>query len=86
MPRTNADIGLIFNYEGELLHGAAIYDQESLLNDLLNAGGSGSVNSRDNQGRTPLHTAASHGSVKCVKILLQRGGKTCLKNISVMKC
>lgn len=73
MPRTNADIGLIFNYEGELLHGAAIYDQESLLNDLLNAGGSGSVNSRDNQGRTPLHTAASHGSVKCVKILLQRG-------------
>ena len=76
MPQSNdaLTLGLVFNYEGELLHQAAIYDQHQLITDLLNVGGSGTVKSVDPEGRTPLHTAASHGSVRCVKALLERGG------------
>lgn len=67
-------LGLDFTYEGDILHQAAIHDQHKLLVDLLNTGGSGTVKSVDPKGRTPLHTAASHGSVECVKVLLKMGG------------
>jgi len=76
MPQVNdaRTLGLVYTYEGELLHQAAIYDQHQLIAELLQAGGNGSVKSVDTEGRTPLHTAASHGSVRCVKELLERGG------------
>ena len=72
---TPSRLGVVYNYEGELLHGAAIYDQDQFLNDLLTTGENGTVDSVDKFGRTPLHTAAFHGSIKCVKVLLQKGGK-----------
>ena len=67
-------LGMVFTYEGELLHQAAIYDQDQFIVELLSAEGNGTVKSLDPEGRTPLHTAASHGSVKCIKALLKRGG------------
>ena len=76
MSTSAIDLGFTFNeYEGELLHSAAIYDQWTFLTQLLDAGVHGTVNSRDNRGLTPLHTAACHGSENCVRILLQREGK-----------
>ena len=74
-PLTPSRLGVVYNFEGELLHCAAIYDQDQFLNDLLTTGENGTVDSVDKFGRTPLHTAAFHGSIKCVKILLQKGGK-----------
>lgn len=76
-----AALGMVFNYEGELIHQAAIYDQHQFMVDLLSAGGNGTIKSRDPDGRTPLHTAASHGSVECVKALLKRGGEYVRKDV-----
>lgn len=74
--KTARDLGLVFNpdgYEGEILHSVAIYDQSDFLQELLDSGVQGCVKSTDNFGRTALHTAASHGSTNCVKLLLKRG-------------
>lgn len=66
--------GLIFTYEGELIHQAAIYDQVDFLLNVLSIPGTGDANSRDQRGRSPVHTAAQHGSEKCLKLLLENGG------------
>ena len=60
----------VFVFQGELLHQAAIYDQLDLLKSLLQAGVHGEANSPDPNGLTPLHTAATHDSVQCLKELL----------------
>lgn len=64
----------VFVFQGELLHQAAIYDQRDLLKSLLQAGGHGEANSPDPRGLTPLHTAALHDSVQCLKELLDWKG------------
>ena len=68
--------GLFFIHEGELLHQASIYDKDDFLMSLLSVRGNGDANSIDNIGRSPVHTAAQHGSEKCLKILLECGGTT----------
>ena len=64
----------VFVFQGELLHQAAIYDQRDLLKALLQAGVHGDANSPDPRGLTPLHTAALHDSVECLKELLEQKG------------
>ena len=64
----------VFVFEGELLHQATIYDQRDFLKSLLQAGASGEANSPDPRGLTPLHTAALHDSVECLKELLECNG------------
>ena len=83
MPRslTPTQLGVVSSFEGEVLHCAAIFDQDQFLNDLLMTGENGTVDSVDKFGRTPLHTAAFYGSIKCVKVLVQKGGK-----IEVFNC
>lgn len=66
--------GLFFEYHGELLHQASIFDQSDFLVQMLNTKINGDANSKDPQGRSPVHTAAQHGSKKCLKILLDAGG------------
>lgn len=76
----------VFVYEGELLHQVSIYDQDSVLAQLLKVKGNGDANSKDQRGRTPVHTAAQHGSEKCLKLLLDSGGnwfQTCYVNWSL---
>ncbi|XP_028415469.1 leucine-rich repeat serine/threonine-protein kinase 1-like isoform X2 [Dendronephthya gigantea] len=65
---------LFFVHEGEMLHQASIHDVDDLLLSLLTSKGNGDANSRDNYGRSAVHTAAQHGSEKCLKILLDYGG------------
>ena len=64
----------VFVFQGELLHQAAIFDQRDLLKSLLQAGVHGEANSPDPRGLTPLHTAALHDSVHCLKELLDWKG------------
>ena len=68
----------VFVFQGELLHQAAIYDQRDLLKSLLQAGVHGEANSPDPRGLTPLHTAALHDSVQCLKELLDWEGTSSL--------
>ena len=67
-------MALYFVHEGELLHQASIYDKDEFLISLLSAKGNGDPNSKDKAGRSPVHTAAQHGSWKCLKVLLEQGG------------
>jgi len=64
----------VFTFVGELLHQAAIFDQQELLKSLLQAGVHGDANSTDARGLTPLHTAALHNSVGCLAELLEWKG------------
>ena len=62
-------------FEGELIHQSAIYDQaHQLLQQLLTDRKNGDANSKDEKGRTPVHTAAQHGSERNLRLLLESGG------------
>ena len=67
--------GLVFAYEGELLHQATIYDQRDFLHSLLQSGVQGNSNSQDPRGLSPVHTAALHDSFNCLEELLHWNGK-----------
>ena len=74
--------GLVFAYEGELLHQATIFDQRDFLRSLLQAGAQGNSNSQDLRGLTPVHTAALHDSAQCLEELLHwEGACVCACNL-----
>ncbi|KAJ6982891.1 uncharacterized protein [Populus alba] len=53
------------------LHVAAALDRADDVLDLLK--GSGPLDLRDKEGRTPLHLASSRGNIKCAKLLVESG-------------
>lgn len=63
------------DFPGRLLHQAALWENQELLEDLLNGDQIAYINSRDTRGRTALHAAAANESQICTRILLQAGGK-----------
>ena len=61
-------------YPGQRLHQYAIYDRDDSMADLLYGAESKNIDAPDRVGRTPVYTAVSNNSVKCLKILLNNGG------------
>lgn len=61
------------DFAGRLLHQAALWENQELLEDLLNGDQIAYINSRDTRGRTALHAAAANESHICTRILLQAG-------------
>lgn len=55
------------------LHVAVAFDRTDEMLSLINARGFGSLDSRDKEGRTLLHLAASKGSIRCAKVLIESG-------------
>ncbi|KAK9283567.1 hypothetical protein L1049_011815 [Liquidambar formosana] len=55
------------------IHVAAAFDQADELLRLMKEREGGPLDSRDKEGRTPLHLAASKGSVRCGRLLLEAG-------------
>jgi ankyrin repeat protein len=53
------------------LHEACASGNAQLVVELLNNGAQ--IEQRDDQGLTPLHVAAHHGTLKCVRIVIQQG-------------
>lgn len=53
-------------------HDAAMDDDADALRDALDAAPL-SITARDHTGRSPLHVAAAHDAVACIRVLLQRG-------------
>lgn len=58
---------------------AALWDNTELLEDLLEGGQLGLINSQDSWGRTPLHAAAITETSKCLDILLNTGAEPNIK-------
>lgn len=55
------------------VHVAVAFDRKDEMLSLIRMRGYGSSDSRDKEGRTILHLAASKGSIKCAKVLLESG-------------
>ena len=53
------------------MHEASASGNHQLVTELLNNGAL--IDQRDTQGMTALHIAASHGSTKCVRVLIEKG-------------
>ncbi|GMY08278.1 serine/threonine-protein phosphatase 6 regulatory ankyrin repeat subunit B-like [Fagus crenata] len=55
------------------LHVAVAFDQTDEILSLIKSRGYGSLDCRDKEGRTPLHLAASKGSIWCARLLVESG-------------
>ncbi|KAL5568822.1 hypothetical protein UlMin_025397 [Ulmus minor] len=55
------------------LHVAAAFDRTDEVLEVVKMRGSGSLDYRDREGRTPLHVAAGKGNIRCVKVLVESG-------------
>ncbi|KAK3593623.1 hypothetical protein CHS0354_025515 [Potamilus streckersoni] len=62
------------DWPGQFIHQATLYDNEELLSDLLQGDAIANINSKDPHGeRTAVYTAVSNNSLKCLKVLLEKG-------------
>lgn len=59
-----------------VLHWASAHGHERLVTKLLKAGSKAAINDQDSEGRTPLHSATVQGNVAVVKILVDNGADT----------
>ena len=62
-------------YEGHLLHQAAIFDNVELLESLLEGEAVNHINACDPLNRTPLYMCVTQNSLKCAKLLINNGGE-----------
>ena len=62
-------------WPGQRLHQYAIFDRDDCMIDILQGDERLNINAPDRCGRTPVYTAVSNNSIKCLEILLQHGGK-----------
>ena len=82
--KRSKDVNARDTYGSTALHYAAWLGRSYIQNKphsvelLLNAGAD--VNARNNQNMTPLHLSAMFGEAEDVKILLERGVRTDVKN------
>ncbi|KAL4240953.1 hypothetical protein ACF0H5_001736 [Mactra antiquata] len=60
-------------WKGQRIHQYAIYDRHDALEDLLKGEERQNINAPDVWGRTPVYTAVSNNSIKCLETLLQHG-------------
>ena len=61
-------------WPGQRLHQYAIFDRHDAMLDILQGEERRNINARDRCGRTPVYTAVSNNSIRCLEILLQHGG------------
>ncbi|CAG0916811.1 unnamed protein product [Notodromas monacha] len=61
-------------FPGQLLHQAALWDNDELVRDLLQGEFRGHVNAPDSWGRTALHAAAVNVDSRALRVLLEAGG------------
>jgi ankyrin repeat protein len=61
------------DFQGRLLHQAALWDNAELLEDLLRGELAEFIDSQDSWGRTALHAAAITESSRCLEVLLRAG-------------
>ena len=68
----------VFGYSP--LHEAVASRKPEVLDYLLTRTGDAHVDYRANGGNTPLHLAASRGSIDCIRVLLRHGADYTLTN------
>ena len=61
------------DFQGRLLHQAALWDNAELLEDLLRGEHLQFIDSQDSWGRTALHAAAITENSRCLEVLLSMG-------------
>ncbi|GFN83153.1 leucine-rich repeat serine/threonine-protein kinase 1-like [Plakobranchus ocellatus] len=63
------------SWPGQLIHQAALFNNEELLVCVLQGEERGNINSQDICGRTAVYTAVSNDALQCLHILLDHGGE-----------
>ncbi|GFR97242.1 leucine-rich repeat serine/threonine-protein kinase 1-like [Elysia marginata] len=63
------------SWPGQLIHQAALYNNEELLLCVLQGDERVNIDSQDICGRTAVYTAVSNDSLQCLHILLDNGGE-----------
>lgn len=53
-----------------------------LVSELLENGAL--IDQRDSRGMAPLHVAASHGTIRCIRVLYEKGKRKNLFNLKMM--
>ncbi|XP_052762538.1 leucine-rich repeat serine/threonine-protein kinase 1-like [Mya arenaria] len=60
-------------WKGQTLHQFAMFDRHDAMSDILLGEERMNINAPDRLGRTPVFTAVSNNSIKCLEVLLQHG-------------
>ena len=62
-------------WPGQLLQQAVLFDNSDLLLCLLEGDELTNIDATDSCGRTAVYTAVSNNSLRCLRLLLEHGGK-----------
>ena len=73
------------DWPGQRLHQYAIFDRDDSLRDLLMGEAIKNIDAPDMCQRTPVFTAVSNNSIRCLELLLEHGG-LCQLCIDISLC